>query len=220
MIADEKNDAGVKQDAAKNLALLKDNAGNYKTIFVANGILSFADGLYYPFLIAFLYGLGGIPLLGAGLGLVLIFESLGSYFAGKWADKYGRKLFFLLSSIISIIVFLAYPLLPLIDETGRSLMFSVLFLTLIINGIVDGFWGIAEAAYLADITSKVSRGRKMGSYWGVSGLITGAAMLGAGFLGLYIDFLTAALIIVLIYSSGFIMLLRIKEREAKGIYHR
>ena len=189
----------------------KSNSRNYKIIFTANGILSFADGLYYPFLIGFLYGLGGIPLLGTGLGLALIFESIGSYFAGKLADKYGTKPFFIISSVASITVYIAYPLLPFIDETGRSLMLSALFLILIIDGISDGFWGTVEAVYLADITSKTTRGSKMGSYWGAGGLITGAAMFGAGFLGLYIDFLTLALIVVSIYFAGVFILFRIKE---------
>lgn len=80
-----------------------------------------------------------------------------------------------------------------------------------VDGITDGFWGTIEAIYLADITSKTSRGNQMGSYWGAGGVISGVAMLSAGLLGLYINFLTAALIVVLIYLSGFLMLLRIKE---------
>ena len=201
----------TKKYAAKKHIISKDNPGNYKTIFVSNGILSFADGLYYPFLIAFLYGLGGIPLLGTGLGLVLIFESLANYFAGKLADKYDRKPFFLISAIVSIAVFISYPLLPLLKETDCSLIFFVLFPILIIDGIADSFWDTIEAVYLADITSKASRGSKMGSFWGVGGLITGAAMFGAGFLGFYIDFLTVAIIVVFIYLAGILVLLRIKE---------
>ena len=186
------------------------DSDNYKIIFMGNSIFSFAEGLYYPFLIGFLYGLGGMPLLGA-LGLIIIFRSIGSYISGKLADKYGRKPFFLITPVVSIAVFVFYPLLPLLGETMPSLMFPALFLILIIDGVLDGFWGTVEAVYLADITSKATRGSKMGSYWGVSGLITGAAMLGAGFLGLHIDFLTAAIIVAFIYLSGFIILLRVKE---------
>lgn len=190
---------------------LRSDSENYKTIFVGNGILSFADGLYYPFLIGFLYRLGGIPLLGMGLGLALIFESFGSYFVGKLADKYGRRPFFLISAIASIIIFIAYPLLPLVGKVDRGLMFFALFFTLIVEGFTDGFWDTVEAIYLADITGKPSRGSKMGSYWGIGGIITGAAMLSAGFLGIYIDFFTVAIIAVFIYLSGFLILLRIKE---------
>jgi hypothetical protein len=84
---------------------------------------------------------------------------------------------------------------------------------LIINGIADGAWSSVEAVYLGDITTRASRGSKIGSYWGAAGFITGAAMLVGGFLSPYIDFLTAAIIVVFIYSSGFIMLFRITETK-------
>jgi hypothetical protein len=90
-------------------------------------------------------------------------------------------------------------------------MLSALFLILIVDGITDGAWRTIEAVYLADITSKGSRGGKMGSYWGIGGIITGAAMMGAGFWGLYIDFLTVAIIVSFIYLSGILVLSRIKE---------
>jgi MFS family permease len=184
---------------------------NYKLLLIANGILSFADGLYYPFLISFLYGLGAMPLLGAGLGLILIFDSIGSYSVGKLADRYGRKPFFLISSLLTMVIFVAYPLIPLLEKIDYGLMLFVLFLTFIIDGLTDGFWDTVEAVYLGDITIKASRGSKMGFYWGAAGIITGAAIVGAGFLGLYIDFLTAAIIVTFIYLGGFLMLLRIKE---------
>jgi len=189
------------------------DAANYKTIFIANSILSFADGLYYPFLIGFFYHLGEVPLLGAGLGLILIFESIGSYFSGKLADKIGRKPCFLISAALGVAVFISYPLLPFLEEAiGRNLMFFILFLIIIIDGMADGFWNTVEAVYLADITHKTSRGNKMGSYWGIAGIITGGAMLGAGLLGLYIDFLAVSFIVAFIYLSGFLMLFRIKEK--------
>lgn len=209
MITEKKDDAVTKQDAAKTI--LKDNPSNYKTIFMANGLLSFADGIYYPFFIVFLHTVGDIFLIGGGLGLLIIFGSLGNYFAGKWADKYGKKPFLLLISVISVAIFMAYPLLPLLETADHSLMFLVLITILFIDGIASGVWQTVEAAYLGDITSKASRGSKIGSYWGVSGFVSGAAMIGAGFLGVHIDFLTAAVVASSIYLSGFFLLLRVKE---------
>lgn len=184
---------------------------NYNTIFIANAAFSFAEGLYHPFFIAFLYGMGGISLMGAGLGLSAIFDSLGSYFVGKLADKYGRKPVFLISAVVSIAVFISYPLLPLLGKTDYRLMFFALVAILIIDGITEGAWGTVEAVYLGDVTEKATRGSRMGSYWGAGGLIFGAAMIGAGFLGVHIGFLTAAIIVSFIYLSGIFMLLRVSE---------
>ncbi len=183
---------------------------NYKAIFTANALLSVADGFYYPFLIVFLHELGDILLVGGGLGLIIIFEAAGSYLGGKWADAYGRKPLFLISIVISIIVYLSYPLLPFIFE-NKTLLHLALAIILIVDGINGGAWSTVEGVYLGDITTKASRGRKFGSYWGAAGLFFGAAMIGAGLIGIYINFLIVAIITVLIYITGLLILLRIKD---------
>ena len=53
----------------------------------------------------------------------------------------------------------------------------------------------------------------MGTYWGVGGTIFGAATIMAGFVGLYIDFLSASIAVAVIYLAGIVILLRIKESK-------
>jgi len=72
-----------------------------------------------------------------------------------------------------------------------------------------------EAVYLGDITAKAVRGSKMGSYWGIGGTIFGVATIIAGFSGLHIDFLTAAIFVSLTYLAGTFMLLKIRESKPK-----
>ena len=55
----------------------------------------------------------------------------------------------------------------------------------------------------------------MGSYWGIGGTIFGVATIIAGFSDLYIDFLTAAIFVSLIYLAGIFMLLKIRESAPK-----
>jgi len=188
---------------------------NYKAILTANAFVSFADGFYYPLLLAFLIDIGDVPLLGLGLGIIIIFDSLSSYVAGKLSDTHGRKPYLLACAIISPAIFIAYPLLPLLGQVSRELMLTALILLLIIDGIADGVWDTVEAIYLGDITVKVFRGSRMGTYWGIGGTIFGAATIIAGFSGLHIDFLTSAIIVSLIYLAGIFMLLRIKESAPK-----
>jgi len=183
---------------------------SYKKMFLICAMASFVEGLYYPFLIAFLFEIGGTPLTGLGLGIITIAESFGTYFAGKLSDEYGRKPFLLISFIISVFVFLAYPLIGMI-EIDKIFIYSGLIVLFIIDGITDGIWGTVEAVYLGDITHIAHRGKMLGSYWGVSGIIFGIAMIGAGFLGMYINFLTVAIIAAIIYLMAISLLFQIKD---------
>lgn len=193
------------------MTLQKNDYKSYKTIFAANAILSFADGLYYPFLIYFFLDIGGMPLMGAGLGIIIIFGSIGSYFVGRLTDIHGRKPYLLVSAVVSLVVYISYPLLPSLGKISYELMFSVLIVILIINGITDGFWSTVEAIYLGDITVKAFRGRRMGTYWGASGIVFGIAMMGAGFIGIHIEFFTVAIVVAFIYLIGISMLFRLEE---------
>jgi MFS family permease len=184
---------------------------NYKAILIANALVSFAAGFYNPLLLAFLIGIGDVPLLGLSLGIITIFASLSSYVAGGLSDTHGRKPYLLACVIISPAVFIAYPLLPLLEQVSRELMLAALILLLIIDGILDGVWNTMEAIYLGDITVKAFRGSGMGTYWGIGGTIFGVATIIAGFSGIHIDFLTSAIIVSLIYLAGIFMLLQIKE---------
>ena len=67
---------------------------NYRLYLVASIITSFAGGIFGPFYVLFIRQKGGgIESFGIAMGLLLFFQSLMSYFAGKYSDKLGRKPF-------------------------------------------------------------------------------------------------------------------------------
>ena len=183
---------------------------NYKKMFIVCVLTAFADGLFHPFLIAFLFDMGGMALMGSGLGISMIADSFGAYFAGKLSDKYGRKPFLLISLIVSVFVFLAFPLIVII-EINPVIIVSGIIILLIISGLTSGMWDTVEAIYLGDITHIAYRGRMMGTYWGASGIIFGFAMIGAGLLGVHIDFLLIAIVVALIYLVAIALLFKIKD---------
>lgn len=190
----------------------KEEYSNYRKIFITFILLSFAEGLFYPFLVMFLSERGGIAIMGAGLGISIISESFGSYFAGELSDRYGRKLFLMISLIIGIFAFLAYPLLAIIN-IDHMIFVVGLIITLIIDGFISGMWSTVEAAYLGDITHKTYRGKMLGTYWGVGGIVFGLAMIGAGYIGIRIDFLTIAIIAAIIYLIAIGLLVQIKDTK-------
>ncbi|WP_029463482.1 MFS transporter [Serpentinimonas barnesii] len=184
------------------------SARGYKTIYFANALLSLADGLYYPFLIAFLYEMDGIVAAGVGLGIIAIMDSVGTYFVGGWVDRYGRKPFLVASACLSVSVYLAYPLISYLEQPW---VYGVLLLVLVLDGLTDGSWDTIEAVYLGDVTRKATRGRGMGNYWGAGGIIFGVAMIAAGLVGIQVSFMTVALVVAAIYFLGILVLLRLEE---------
>ncbi len=180
----------------------------FRTIYLANALLSLADGFYYPFLIAFLYEMEGIVAAGVGLGIITAMDSLGSYFVGGLVDRYGRKPFLLVSAGLSAGVYLAYPLS---QHLSVPWLYGVLVVVLMLDGLTDGFWDTIEAVYLGDITRRAFRGRSMGSYWGAGGILFGVAMMAAGWLGVHLSFLAVAIGVVVVYLLGIGVLLNLEE---------
>ena len=180
----------------------------FKTIYLANMLLSLADGFYYPFLITFLYEMEGILAAGVGLGIITVMDSLGSYFVGGLVDRYGRKPFLLVSAMLGVGIYLAYPLSQHLNAPWQ---YGVLVLVLMLDGLTDGFWDTIEAVYLGDVTRRASRGRSMGSYWGVGGVIFGAAMIAAGWVGVHLHFLAVAIGVAVVNLLGIWVLLNLEE---------
>ena len=60
--------------------------------------MSFAIGLFMPFWIVFIQDFGGsIESFGFAIGLMAFVQSISSYFAGKLADTFGRKIFIIIA---------------------------------------------------------------------------------------------------------------------------
>jgi len=51
----------------------------------------------------------------------------------------------------------------------------------------------------------------MGSYWGVGGVIFGAAMIAAGWVGVHLNFLAVAIGVALVNLLGILVLLNLEE---------
>jgi len=180
----------------------------FQTIYLANILLSLAEGFYYPFLIVFLYEMEGILAAGVGLGIITVMSSLGSYYLGRLVDRYGRKPFLVASAVLGVGIYLAYPLSQYLNTPWQ---YGALVLVLMLDGLTEGFWDIIEVVYLSDVTRRASRGRSMGSYWGVGGVIFGAAMIAAGWVGVHLHFLTVAIGVAVLNLLGIWVLLNLEE---------
>lgn len=166
---------------------------NYRIFLFSNLILSFAMGLFAPFWIIFLQEFGsGIEKFGFAIGLMVFSQAITSYFAGKYSDRLGRKIFLIIGGFILSGVVFAYTLITSLIQ---------LYILQIVNGITTALQTTMETTFLGDITKKKSRGMDVGRYHAIVGVMAGIAMMGGGVvvgqLGFEIIFYITASIILL-----------------------
>ena len=147
--------------------------GNYRIFLFSNSLMAFASGLFGPFYIIFLQNFGGsIQQFGFSIGLMALFQSVTSYFAGKYSDKIGRKIFLLLGGFLSAAIIFLYTLITSIMQ---------LYILQVALGITGAMTGTMTAVFLADVTKKVSRGTDIGKYRAIVGIISALSIMGGGY---------------------------------------
>jgi len=176
---------------------------NYKIFLLSNSTLALALGLFTPFYIVFIQEFGGgIEQFGFSIGLMVLAQSITSYFTGKYSDKFGRKIFLIIGGFALSGVTFGYSLISTLIH---------LYILQILNGIMNAMQMTMETSFLGDITEKLSRGTDIGKYHAIVGIMTAITMMGGGFiigeLGFKIIFYITSTIIFL---STFI-LFRIRE---------
>src|SRR3989338_5295527 len=103
--------------------------GNYRLFLLSNSSLAFALGLFMPFWIVFLQDFGGsIEQFGFSIGLMMLAQSITSYFVGRYSDKFGRKVFLIIGGFILSGIVFAYTLITSLVH---------LYVLQIINGITS-----------------------------------------------------------------------------------
>jgi len=147
---------------------------NLALFTLASSIASFAAGLFGPFYVVYIQQVGGsIENLGVAFGLLLIAQSIMSYFCGKYSDKFGRKLFLIGSGYITSAIILAYTLIRTIME---------LYTLQIIFGIMNAIDHTVSTVFLGDVTQKRRRGIQIGKYNAIIGVFSAFAIIIGGML--------------------------------------
>lgn len=179
--------------------------GNYRIFLLSNSTLSFALGLFMPFWIVFLQDFGGsIQQFGISIGLMVLAQSLTSYFAGKYSDKLGRKIFLIIGGFMLAAVTLAYTLITSMTQ---------LYFLQVVNGITGAMQITMETTFLGDITKKVSRGADIGKYHAVVGVMAALAMMGGGYVVGQAGYKTIFYVTAAIVFVSTLLLLGIKEKR-------
>ena len=144
----------------------------FRMLLLANSLAAFSIGLFTPFYYLFIRDFGGgIETFGIALGLMLLAQSLTYYFAGRFSDKIGRKPLLVASALAFAVIIIAYTF---ITELWQLYALQIIF------GIQQAVFIVSETSFLGDLTTKATRGRHIGLYSAIAGVLTALGMMVGG----------------------------------------
>jgi DHA1 family multidrug resistance protein-like MFS transporter len=168
------------------------SARNLRIFTTVSSIWAIIFGFIGPFYVVYIERLsGGIEKLGIAFSIMVLLQSLTSYFAGRFSDRLGRRPFLFITAYADAVILLLYTV---IQETYQ------LYLLQGILGITNGVGDTISTSLLGDLTVREQRGRAVG-------LSLGGYM--AKFYGLKSLFYLASVVVLL----STILLFFIKEGE-------
>jgi MFS family permease len=177
---------------------------NIHILTFSNSLIALAFGLFGPFYLIFINQIGGsIENFGIAVGLVVLANSLMSFFVGKYSDKFGRKPFLLFGALASAVIVFLYTLIGTIWQ---------LYLIQIFSGIIIAIYETSEHTLLADLTKRYERGKNMGKYYLYTGVAESIAMIAGGFLAGKYGFKLIFYVVSIIFIISTIFLFKIKEK--------
>ncbi len=130
-------------------------------------------GLIGPFYVIHVERIsGGMEKLGISFGIMIFFQSLASYIAGRCSDKLGRKPFLFLIAYVDAIIFFLYTV---IKGTWQLYMLQGFF------GISNGVSQTISTSLLGDITTREKRGRAVGIFYAIVGIASSLGLMLSGY---------------------------------------
>jgi len=181
------------------------SARNLVIFTAVSSIWAIVMGFIGPFYVLQVEKLsGGMEKLGIAFSIMVLLQSLTTYFAGRFSDKLGRKPFLFLTAYADAIILFLYTV---IHETYQ------LYLLQAMLGIANGVAGTIGTSLLGDLTVKEKRGRSIGkfnafvSFFAAIGLALSGYMV--KFYGLTFLFYLASIVVAL----STVLLFFIREGE-------
>lgn len=153
---------------------MKSKEVNYKLFLLANIIFSIGLGIFYPFWILYIQKIGGsLESFSIAVGLSIMASAISAYFFGSVSDKSGRKPIFIISGYSLAVIIFLYTFVSNVWQ---------LYVLQIVQGILQTAYIMMESVFLADITQKSTRGKNIGFYNMIIGIITALSVILSGFL--------------------------------------
>ncbi|SFS74962.1 MFS transporter [Paenibacillus sp. BC26] len=176
-----------------------------RLMMLSQSMMTFGSGIVFPFYLIFVKEIGGdFTQYGIAYGLFTLCSAYLNWWFGKSSDKYGRKIFLLLSAWGTAVLFLLFPIVSSIWQV---------YALQIAMGAFGAMQRTCEKALLADLTEEGRRGEQIGRYHVGVSVFSGIAVMAGGFL---IDLFTLDLMFylgsIILFVSG-LMLSRVNEGQ-------
>jgi len=178
------------------------SARNLLIFTTVSSIWAIVFGFIGPFYVLQVEKLsGGMEKLGIAFSIMVLVQSLTTYFAGRFSDKLGRKPFLFLTAYTDATTLFLYTV---IEETYQ------LYLLQAMLGVTNGIAGTIGTSLLGDLTIKEKRGRTVGRFNAIVSLFAATGLFLGGFLvKLYgLKFLFYVASIVVVCSTVFLFFLK------------
>jgi len=170
-----------------------------------SSVWAIISGLIGPFYVVYVEKLsGGMEKLGIAFSIMVLFQSLSSYLAGRFSDKLGRRPFLFLTAYADAIVLILYTV---IQDTFQ------LYLLQGILGVTNGITGTISTSLLGDLTIKEKRGKSIGKFNALVGLSSAAGLSLSGYIAKFYGLKSLFYIASLVVALSTILLFFIREND-------
>jgi len=182
---------------------LDKNSRNLFLFTALSTIWAVIFGLIGPFYVVHVERLsGGMEKLGIAFSIMIFFQSLASYVAGRSSDRLGRRPFlFLIAYVDAIIIFLY----TVIKGTNELYILQGLF------GISNGVSQTISTSLLGDITTRQKRGRAIGIFHAIVGIASSLGLVLSGYVAKLYGIKSVFYIASFVLFFSTILLLWIRE---------
>jgi DHA1 family multidrug resistance protein-like MFS transporter len=147
---------------------------------------------------------GGMEKLGIAFAIMVLLQSISTYFAGHYSDKLGRKPFLIIIAYIDAIVLVIFTL---ITKTHH------LYILQGILGVTNGVSGTIRTSLLGDLTVKEKRGGVVGKFNAIVSFASAIGLALSGYLVKYYGLTFLFYLASAVVALSTVLLFFIKEEE-------
>ena len=186
----------------------KQSTRNLLLFTTVSSVWAIVFGLIGPFYVVHVERLsGGMEKLGISFSIMILLQSVTSYFAGRFSDKLGRKPFLLMTAFADSAILFFYTV---IDQTYELYLLQGLL------GIMNGVAETIRTTLLGDLTVAEKRGKVVGKFNAIVSLSSAAGLSLGGYMvklyGIKALFYFASIVVLL----STVLLFFISEGENKA----